>query len=124
MSKIYGNGCQEASMAGPTDPSVFLDVKALHLRKYEDIIPAVEIYSLLALCSAASRAFGMCSQAFIRLESLDSLEPHQRQLYQDLALEIFARHSPEDGRALEVDHSAQGCVHVRDRLFLCPDPLF
>ncbi|KAG7267731.1 hypothetical protein CRUP_026079 [Coryphaenoides rupestris] len=53
---------------------------ALHLRDYEDIIPAVEIYSLLAVCSAASRAFASCSRAFIKLESLESLEAEQRQL--------------------------------------------
>ncbi|XP_003962343.3 WD repeat-containing protein 35 [Takifugu rubripes] len=81
---------------------------ALHLRKYEDIIPAVEIYSLLALCSAASRAFSICSQAFIQLESLESLELQQQQLYEDLALEIFTRHTPEDSRALEINQFPKG----------------
>lgn len=88
-------------------------LKALHLRKYEDIIPAVEIYSLLALCSAASRAFSVCSQAFIKLESLESLEPQQQQLYEDLALEIFTRHTPEDSRTLEIDQFPQGCAHLQ-----------
>lgn len=87
-----------------------LFLKALHLRKYEDIIPAVEIYSLLALCSAASRAFSICSQAFIKLESLESLELQQQQLYEDLALEIFTRHTPEDSRALESNQFPKGCV--------------
>lgn len=90
-----------------------LCLKALHLRKYEDIIPAVEIYSLLALCSAASRAFNVCSQAFIKLESLESLELQQQQLYEDLALEIFTRHTPEDSRALE---NADGCVHIQHNI--------
>ncbi|CAG5866211.1 unnamed protein product [Menidia menidia] len=69
---------------------------ALHLREYEDVIPAVEIYSLLAICSAANRAFGTCSNAFIKLESLESLSPEQRQPYEDLALEIFTKHPPKD----------------------------
>ncbi|XP_070776290.1 WD repeat-containing protein 35 isoform X1 [Enoplosus armatus] len=81
---------------------------ALHLREYEDIIPAVEIYSLLAICSAANRAFGTCSQAFIKLESLDSLNPEQRQLYEDLALEIFTKHTPKDSRMMELDISSEG----------------
>uniref|UniRef100_H3CMI1 WD repeat-containing protein 35 n=1 Tax=Tetraodon nigroviridis TaxID=99883 RepID=H3CMI1_TETNG len=81
---------------------------ALHLRAYEDIIPAVEIYSLLALCSAASRAFGVCSQAFVKLESLESLGPQQQQLYGDLALEIFTRHTPEDSRAPDIRQFPQG----------------
>lgn len=87
--------------------------KALHLREYEDIIPVVEIYSLLALCSAANRAFGTCSQAFIKLESLESLDPQQQQLYEDLALEIFTRHNPKDNRTLELDRSSEGCVHAK-----------
>lgn len=82
--------------------------KALHLREYEDIIPVVEIYSLLALCSAANRAFGICSQAFIKLESLENLDPQQQQLYEDLALEIFTRHAPKNNRTLELDQSSEG----------------
>jgi len=83
----------------------FSGIKALHLREYEDIIPAVEIYSLLAVCAAANRAFGTCSQAFIKLESLESLDPDQRQPYEDLALEIFTKHTPKDNHAMELDRS-------------------
>lgn len=82
--------------------------KALHLREYEDIIPAVEIYSLLAVCSSASRAFGTCSQAFIKLEALESVDPEQRLLYEDLALEIFTKHAPKDSRALQLDAASEG----------------
>ncbi|KAM3870739.1 WD repeat-containing protein 35-like isoform 2-T2 [Diretmus argenteus] len=81
---------------------------ALHLRDYEDIIPAVEIYSLLAICSSANRAFSTCSRAFIKLESLESLDAEQRQLYEDLALEIFTKHSPKDSRMVELDSAAEG----------------
>nr|XP_019940254.1 PREDICTED: WD repeat-containing protein 35 [Paralichthys olivaceus] len=80
----------------------------MHLREYEDIIPAVEIYSLLAICSASHRAFGTCSQAFIKLESLESVEPEQRQLYEDLALEIFTKHNPKDSRIMERERSSEG----------------
>ncbi|KAM6969516.1 WD repeat-containing protein 35 [Tautogolabrus adspersus] len=81
---------------------------ALHLREYEDIIPAVEIYSLLALCTATNRAFGTCSQAFIKLESLESLDPEQRQSYEDLALEIFTKYNPKDTRPVERERSSEG----------------
>ena len=81
---------------------------ALHLRDYEGIIPAVEIYSLLAICSSANRAFGTCSRAFIKLESLESLSLEQRQLYEDLALEIFTKHSPKDSRKSELDSQPEG----------------
>lgn len=85
-------------------------IKALYLREYEDIIPVVEIYSLLAICAAVNRAFGTCSQAFIKLESLESLDAGQRQLYEDLALEIFTRYPPKDSRSLERQRSSEGCV--------------
>lgn len=78
---------------------------ALHLREYEDIIPAVEIYSLLAVCAASSRAFGTCSRAFIKLESLEGQSPEQQQLYKDLALEIFTKHAPKDSRMVGADLS-------------------
>uniref|UniRef100_A0A8D0CZF9 WD repeat-containing protein 35 n=1 Tax=Sander lucioperca TaxID=283035 RepID=A0A8D0CZF9_SANLU len=81
---------------------------ALHLREYEDIIPAVEIYSLLAICSTANGAFSTCSQAFIKLESLESLDPEQRQLYEDLALEIFTKHTPKDNLTTDLYGSSEG----------------
>ncbi|XP_032285942.1 WD repeat-containing protein 35 isoform X6 [Phoca vitulina] len=81
---------------------------ALHLRDYEDIIPAVEIYSLLALCACASRAFGTCSKAFIKLESLETLSAEQKQQYEDLALEIFTKHTPKDNRKSELDSFLEG----------------
>ncbi|TRZ17441.1 hypothetical protein HGM15179_009695 [Zosterops borbonicus] len=76
---------------------------ALHLRDYEDIIPAVEIYSLLALCACANRAFYTCSKAFVKLESLETLKPEQRQQYEDLALEIFTRYSPKYKKQPDLD---------------------
>lgn len=81
---------------------------ALHLRDYEDIIPAVEIYSLLALCACASRDFGTCSKAFIKLESLETLSSEQKQQYEDLALEIFTKHTPKDNRKPELDSLLEG----------------
>uniref|UniRef100_A0A2K5JCK1 WD repeat-containing protein 35 n=1 Tax=Colobus angolensis palliatus TaxID=336983 RepID=A0A2K5JCK1_COLAP len=81
---------------------------ALHLKDYEDIIPPVEIYSLLALCACASRAFGTCSKAFIKLESLEALSSEQKQQYEDLALEIFTKHAPKDNRKPELDSLMEG----------------
>ncbi|XP_033032639.1 WD repeat-containing protein 35 [Trachypithecus francoisi] len=81
---------------------------ALHLKDYEDIIPPVEIYSLLALCACASRAFGSCSKAFIKLESLETLSSEQKQQYEDLALEIFTKHAPKDNRKPELGSLMEG----------------
>uniref|UniRef100_A0A8I5QZ86 WD repeat-containing protein 35 n=1 Tax=Papio anubis TaxID=9555 RepID=A0A8I5QZ86_PAPAN len=81
---------------------------ALHLKDYEDIIPPVEIYSLLALCACASRAFGTCSKAFIKLKSLETLSSEQKQQYEDLALEIFTKHTSKDNRKPELDSLMEG----------------
>ncbi|CAB4060083.1 WDR35 [Lepeophtheirus salmonis] len=43
----------------------------LHLRTFDDILNEEDIYSLLALSSCANRAFGTCSRAFIKLESIE-----------------------------------------------------
>ncbi|NXA51529.1 WDR35 protein, partial [Nothocercus julius] len=75
---------------------------ALHLQDYEDIIPAVEIYSLLALCACVHRTFDICSKAFVKLESLETLIPEQRQQYEDLALEIFTKHCPKYNKKSEL----------------------
>ncbi|KAJ8321655.1 hypothetical protein KUTeg_000126 [Tegillarca granosa] len=64
---------------------------ALFLREYEDIIDPCDIYSLLALAASANKAFGTCSKAFIKLETLESLTQEQRQQYEELALEIFTK---------------------------------
>ncbi|NWT50042.1 WDR35 protein, partial [Erythrocercus mccallii] len=104
---------------------------ALHLRDYEDIIPAVEIYSLLALIACKNRAFYTCSKAFVKLESLETLKPEQRQQYEDLALEIFTRYSPKYRRKPELDDVlesgdgklpvcvATGASILEDRFWMC-----
>lgn len=73
------------------------------MRDYEDIIPAVEVYSLLALCACANRAFGTCSKAFVKLESLENLSPDQKQQYEELALQIFTKHYPKDSKKSDLD---------------------
>uniref|UniRef100_A0A8C8VI53 WD repeat-containing protein 35 n=1 Tax=Pelusios castaneus TaxID=367368 RepID=A0A8C8VI53_9SAUR len=90
---------------GYVDPAM---KTALHLRDYEDIIPAVEIYSLLALCACANKAFATCSKAFVKLESLETLSPEQRQQYEDLALEIFTKHCPKHTKKSDLDGLLEG----------------
>ncbi|CAN8003269.1 unnamed protein product [Ixodes pacificus] len=71
---------------------------ALNLRDYEDILDVSEIYTLLALTSCANRSFGTCSKAFVKLESLETLSPDQRQAFEKLAVDIFTKHSRKDAR--------------------------
>ncbi|XP_013413466.1 WD repeat-containing protein 35-like [Lingula anatina] len=76
---------------------------ALQLRDYEDIIDPIKAYSLIALSSAANRAFGTCSKAFIKLESIESASPEGKSQYEQLALDIFTKHSPKDSKNTRSD---------------------
>merc|ERR1719510_2698737 len=87
--------CQKQLYEGFVDAAM---KTALHLRDYEDILSQQDIYSLLALSSCANRAFGTTSRAFIKLESLEELSPQQRDEYEELAMDIFVKHAPNDSR--------------------------
>lgn len=71
---------------------------AMQLRDYEDVLNVEDIYCLLALASCADRSFGTCSKAFIKLESLESIPEQRRIEYEELAVNIFSQHEPEDQR--------------------------
>jgi hypothetical protein len=62
--------CIYVSFPGHVDAAM---KTALHLREYEDVLETEDIYCILALASCANRAFGTCSKAFIRLESLEKV---------------------------------------------------
>lgn len=72
---------------------------ALCLKNYEDILNAEDVYSLLALSSSACQAFGTCSRAFMKLESLQSISQPKQQEYADLAMEVFTKHATRDPRS-------------------------
>ncbi|XP_052762202.1 WD repeat-containing protein 35-like [Mya arenaria] len=76
---------------------------ALGLRDYEDVLDPADIYSFLALTSTANRAFRICSNAFIKLETRETLTPDHRQQYEELALEIFTKHSSKDSRNTSIE---------------------
>lgn len=92
---------------------------ALHLRDYEDVLNQEDIYTLLALSSCANRAFATCSKAFIKLESLENLSAEQRQEYEDLAVEIFLKHSPKDARSSKAECAACETM-IPDWCSMCP----
>ncbi|XP_046859399.1 WD repeat-containing protein 35-like isoform X2 [Xenia sp. Carnegie-2017] len=75
----------------------------MHLRDYEDILDPIIIYSLLALVSSNNRCFGICSKAFIKLESIENLPKEQKDAFEKLALDIFTRNPPKDNRINTVE---------------------
>ncbi|CAH1774582.1 unnamed protein product [Owenia fusiformis] len=72
---------------------------ALQLTEFDDMMDPADIYSLLALTASANRAFGGCSKAFIKLESLENIQEERKEQFEELALEIFTRHAPKDTRS-------------------------
>jgi len=46
---------------------------AMALENYDDIIDPVDVYSLIALTSFHNQMYGVCSNAFMRLEQLDDV---------------------------------------------------
>ena len=69
----------------------FIPFSAENLSKYDDILDARQVYSLTAIAAATSRSFGVCSRAFNKLETLDSIPEDEKKAYQELAIEIFSR---------------------------------
>ncbi|XP_022212220.2 WD repeat-containing protein 35 isoform X1 [Drosophila obscura] len=69
---------------------------AIRLREYEDVLPLEDIYCLVALASCADRAFGTCSKAFVKLETLSHLPEKTLHEYEQLARSIFSKYEPED----------------------------
>ncbi|KAK3088211.1 hypothetical protein FSP39_016191 [Pinctada imbricata] len=92
----------------------------LFLREYEDVLDPSDIYSLLALCASANKAFGTCSKAFIKLETLETLTQEQRSQYEELALEIFTKHSPKDSRTNKMECSSCA-TSIPDWSTSCPN---
>lgn len=71
-------------------------VTALRLKNYDDILKVEDVYSLLALASCADRSFGICSKAFMKLESIDNQAEDVKVSYEELAANIFSQYEPVD----------------------------
>ena len=74
---------------------------SIRLSEYEDILPKVDIYSLVALWRLSRQGLvRLCSKAFIKLETLDDppqcddeKEDYLEEI-QKLAIDIFTDHAP------------------------------
>lgn len=108
-SKAFGNAWRGAAAyhyymlalrqfyAGAVDAAMKTSIK---LCEYDDILDPKDIYSLLCLTSLRCRFFGICSKAFVKLETLPSLSEAERDAIQTLAVKIFVSNRPEDPNPL------------------------
>ncbi|EGD73851.1 WD repeat-containing protein 35 [Salpingoeca rosetta] len=69
---------------------------AVRLSDYDDILPPLQVYSVLALAAVATNNYGLCSKAFIKMESLGAEEDKTRQQIESLAIDLFSKHPPKD----------------------------
>ena len=61
---------QRQYYAGQMDAAMKTSIK---LCEYDDILPPRDIYSLLALAAYHNKFYGICSQAFVKLETLPNV---------------------------------------------------
>ena len=73
---------------------------AIRTAAFEDVLEPRDVYGLIALTAYHSRFFHVASRAFVKLETLPSVEEEQRSRFQDLAFAIFMRHAPVDPEPL------------------------
>ena len=73
---------------------------SIKLCEFDDILEARDIYRLLSLTSLRNKFYGICSKAFVKLETLSTLSDLERDQIQTLAVKIFVQHTPADPVAL------------------------
>jgi len=69
---------------------------AIRCAEFEDILDPKDIYSLVALTAYHSGNFGICSRAFIKIETLPGLDKKYADAIQTLALNIFIDNPPRN----------------------------
>ncbi|CAM9429621.1 unnamed protein product, partial [Laminaria digitata] len=63
---------------------------AIRCAEFEDILSPWDVYCLVALTAYHSGYMGVCSRAFVKLETLPNEPPERLEAAQSLALKIFA----------------------------------
>eukprot|EP00056_Hartaetosiga_gracilis_P003229 m.61099 g.61099 ORF g.61099 m.61099 type:complete len:1163 (+) comp11378_c0_seq1:91-3579(+) len=69
---------------------------AMRVCDYDDILDPLKVYSVLALAAVATGNFGLCSKAFIKLESISEGKMRLHEQIEALALTIFRNNAPKD----------------------------
>jgi hypothetical protein len=99
---------------------------SIKLCEYDDILSPRDIYSLLALTSFSNKFYAICSQAFVKLETLQDTPADERDAIETLAVKVFVRNAPSDPislpevytRCLNVGKTYKACV-ASGRFVLC-----
>jgi WD repeat-containing protein 35 len=101
--------------AGSLDAAMKTSIK---LCEYDDILNPRNVFSLLCLTSLKNKFYGICSKAFVKLETLQNVSEADKDAIQTLAVSIFIVNAPTDPaklpdpyvKCLEVGRSYKACV--------------
>ena len=50
-----------------------------------------KIYSMVAIASYHNKSYKELSRAFVKLEGIKDLSPHEKEIYQSIAVSIFTK---------------------------------
>ena len=82
---------------------------ALRLIEYEKELNTKEVYSLVALACYYNGCYKECSKAFVKLERLGGVSDEEREAYEQIALAVFSRHTPQDPVAMKFPCPKKSC---------------
>lgn len=82
---------------------------AQRLIEYEKELKTKEVYSLVALSSFFNNCYKECSKAFVKLERLPDLTDKEKEQYENLAIALFSKHPPIDGKKNEFKCPKREC---------------
>lgn len=80
------------------------DLNSFVMLWVQDVFDAMDIYCFQALACFYSKYYGKCSRAFIKLESMPGIPADKQELFSELAVSIFTKHSPNDPSQGKVRH--------------------
>ncbi|KAI3420246.1 WD repeat-containing protein 35 [Globodera pallida] len=94
---------------------------ALTLIAYDDLLEAIEVYSLLALTSYLTEHYGICSKAFMKLETMAFIPKDEREVYADLSMQIFVKNEPKDSSMAPLAECPNCGQKIPGHSLICPN---
>ena len=82
---------------------------AMRLIEYEKELSTKEVYSMVVIACMFNGCWRDCSNAFVKLERLDTATPKQREQYENLAFQLFGRHPPTNQQKQEYKCPKYSC---------------
>lgn len=82
---------------------------AMRLIEYEKELQTKDVYSLVALACLNNGSYRECSRAFVKLERLPNTSEKERQQYEQLAVNLFSRNPPHDGKVEKLQCPKREC---------------